>query len=321
MKAHNIEYEDAPSGHVTFYNYKEPLMKFEGGFGFVGALVFDGVSDKIQCHFCGNWFDALGNHLAREHSMDVAHYKKVVGLNVSTALINEKTREKLIASNLGKRKKNLINRKGMKVSAATRAKISATLKENRDEQKNLRGTCPDQLIDRLQKLYLKLGRTPVIDEIPFIEALKKTYGTMKEACMVAGIEYRKIGRNRDYNHIIKHTEKSVIRMMADFYKAQSRWPVKRDIGSGIYSRIQKLGGLRYIKTRALALDGVFQNDMQIRRYTKEELLRFLTRFEEINGRKPSYSDSKRGLLPHLSRYSYNFGSWKGALEEAFPVKV
>ncbi len=134
MIANNIEYEEAPSGHVTFYNYKEPLMKFEGGYGFVGALVFDGYSDKIQCHFCGNWFDALGNHLAREHSMDVEYYKKQVGLNTSTALINEKTRAKLIANGMKKRIKNLVNRKGKKVSAATRAKISATLKENRDEQ-------------------------------------------------------------------------------------------------------------------------------------------------------------------------------------------
>lgn len=60
QKTHELEYEEAPSGFVTLYNYKEPFMKFKEGYGFQGVLLFDGTSDKIQCHFCGNWYDALG---------------------------------------------------------------------------------------------------------------------------------------------------------------------------------------------------------------------------------------------------------------------
>jgi hypothetical protein len=76
MTRNSLEYEEAPSGSVYFYNYKEPLMKFEEGFGFIGALVFDDTTDKIQCHFCGEWFEALGNHINREHNMRAAEYKK-----------------------------------------------------------------------------------------------------------------------------------------------------------------------------------------------------------------------------------------------------
>ncbi len=319
--AHNIEYEEAPSGHVTFYNYKSPLMPFEGGHGYVGALVFDGETDKIQCHFCGQWFDALGNHLAREHGMDAAYYKKAVGLNISTALINEKTRAKLIANGMEKRKKNLKSRKGTHHSAATRARISATLKENRDENKNLRGTCPDQLIDRLQKQYLKLGRTPTTNEITYIKALEKTYGSLKEACMVAGIPYRRPGQNRNYNHLIIHTKESITDAIAKFYQTEGRIPTQREIGKGIASAAGRYGGIKLLTTRAVAADGIYKAHTKIRRYTKDELIRFLARFKEINNRYPSYSDCKRGLLPHLSRYSHNFGSWKNALKIAFPGEV
>lgn len=143
------EYEEAPSGSVYFYNYKEPLMKFEEGFGFEGALLHDDKSDQIQCHFCGGWFDILGHHLHKEHNMMAEDYKKKVGLNKSTALISERHRALLIRNGLKKNYKNL--RSPKVVSKETRAKISATLREHRVEQKNITNTCPEQLLERLVK--------------------------------------------------------------------------------------------------------------------------------------------------------------------------
>lgn len=171
-----IEYPDAPSGGVYFYNYKEPLMPFENGFGYRGALIFDAVNDKIQCHFCGEWFDALQNHLAKEHSMRAAEYKERVGLNKKTALINERVRARLIESGLDKRLQNL-RIQGAK-SAEQKRKISATLKENRAELQNQRNTCPEQLLERFVKLHQKLGRMPLERKIGFYETLKKVYGSM-----------------------------------------------------------------------------------------------------------------------------------------------
>ena len=72
--------------------------------------------------------------------------------------------------------------------------------------------------------------------------------------------------------------------------------------------------------KALSSDGIFR-PLPIQksvRYTKEELIEFLRMFERVNNRKPSYSDSKRMLVPSLVRYSWNFGSWKNALSVAFP---
>lgn len=320
-KVHNIEYEEAPSGNVMFYNYKEPLMKFEGhngieGYGFQGALIFDGSTEQIQCHLCGQWFDSLGHHLNKEHAMTAGKYKEIVGLNKNTALINEKTRAKFIASGLEKRKKNLQNQKGMVRSLATRRKISATLKQNRNEQKNLRNTCPEQLLERFVRLVEKKGFVPGTKDkdFGFYDTLMKTYGSMKRVCEITGYPYRTPGKNIDAKYQ-KYPETLCVGKVRDFYDSNGKIPTRRDLEVGVWNKILRLGKKK-IFHQAMKLDGRYRKEIR-RRYTKDELLEFLRSFERINGRRPSYSDCKRGLLPHLSRYSYNFGSWKNALKQAF----
>jgi hypothetical protein len=154
-----MEYEDAPSGYVKLYNYKEPYMKFVGGFGYQGTILFDGETQKIQCHFCGNWYDFLAPHIAAEHNMRASEYKSIVGLNQSTALISEKHREKLIANGLNKRLQNLRNRRGKKHSLESRKKIAETLKNRTREKENKSGTCPEQydaMVDGEIVGYLRL---------------------------------------------------------------------------------------------------------------------------------------------------------------------
>lgn len=252
---YNIEYEEAPSGSVTFYNYKEPLMKFTEGYGFVGALIFDSETDKVQCHICGEWFGALAPHLSKEHNMKAYQYKDKVGLLQSTALISESAREKLIASGLDKRLQNL--RKGGKKTDEQKRKISETLKKNahKSENKNLKGTCPAQLIQRMQRIYNQQGAKFRLRHFDgFYGLIKRTFGSMKEACKLANIPYSHPGRN--------------------------------------YKNIK-----------------VSNNN-----YSVQELIDFLKRFENINGRKPSYSDARRALIPSLSLYKKSFGSFKNALE-------
>ena len=104
IKDKEMEYDDAPSGFVKLYSYKEPFMPFHGagifdiGYGFEGVLLFDGKSDKIQCHFCGDWYDFLPSHIRKEHSIKTSEYKELVGLTSRTALISEKVRTKMIAN-------------------------------------------------------------------------------------------------------------------------------------------------------------------------------------------------------------------------------
>ena len=317
-----IEYEEAPSGYVNFYNYKEPLMKFEDGYGFIGALVFDGETDKIQCHFCGEWFVALGNHLKKEHNMNASNYKDAVGLFQTTALIGEKFRAKLIANGLANRQKNL--RPGTKQSKETREKIRNTLKKNgeKPESMNLRGTCPAQLIDRLKKLYEEQGPRFKLKEIPFRVTLKKTYGSIKNACEIAGVPYRESGQNLDYGHVIKYTEEKAIDFIKEFLVRFNKEPTRQDFikqdQEGLYdSFIKRKKRLSdFTKQAYLNLDEYKKPSNRVS-YSKEELLDFLRRFEKIHARKPSASDGKRCLIPYPSRYTYHFGSWKNALKLAF----
>lgn len=322
-KSYNIEYEEAPSGNVTFYNYKEPLMKFKDGHGFVGALVFDTESGNIQCHFCGQWFKELGNHIHREHALDAQEYKRLVGLNKSTALINEKIRAQLIKHGRT-HKKNLSNlRPGGKQTKATRAKIQATLKENRDEMKNLHGTCPEQLIERLVKLHDKKGITPRTKEIPFYDALIMTYGSYPEACRVAGIPERHPGQtiNRRQG---KYKRAHVVEALHTYFLEHGNFNgISKDLPRSLYSAFCRMTNAlpkekEAILREAVGYDGRYRKVDRVFHYTDEELLDFIRRFREINGTVPSSSDCKRGLLPAASKYVYHFGGWRKALETAFP---
>lgn len=322
-KTFNIEYEEAPSGNVTFYNYKEPLMKFKGGHGFVGALIFDTESGNIQCHFCGQWFKELGNHIHREHALDAQEYKRQIGLNKSTALINEKIRAQLIEHGRTN-KKSLINlRPGLKQTKATRNKIRATLKENRDEMKNLHGTCPEQLIDRLVKLHDKYGYLPGTKKIPFYESLLATYGTLAEACRVAGLPERHPGQTV-HPRIKKHERAAVVKALHDYFVYNNSFNgISKNLPKSLYTAFNKMvKGLPKEKDailrEAISYDGRYRKVDRIFHYTDEELLDFIRRFRTINGSVPSTSDCKRGLLPNASKYIYRFGGWRQSLESAFP---
>lgn len=332
-KIKEIEYEDAPSGFVKLYNYKEPFMKYEGGFGYQGVLLFDGESDKVQCHMCGKWFEQLGGHLIREHNMYASDYKEMVGLFQTTALVSEKVREKLIAN--GKNSKNL--KIGKKKSNAEKKKISNTLRKNADvrQRQNIVGTCPAQLLAKLQAEYQLLGQTPRdpkhanrVEKKYRKEALEsakrlgaretyvRVFGSWANACEMANIPLRKAGQTITVRKSV-WTKERAIEWTTEFIDANGRVPMFKDVPSALSNRyhIKKLVKSEIEKEASLASKQC--KGLKGYRYSKEQLLQFLTNFEKTHNRRPSYSDSKRGLIPHLSRYSYNFGSWKKAINLAF----
>lgn len=232
-----MEYPDAPSGYVTLYNYKEPFMKFEhngSGYGFQGVLLFDGSTDQIQCHICGEWFHSLGRHLNREHNITAAKYKTLVGLRQTSALISETVRAKLIAHGT-ERFKNLIP--GKKKSEAEKEKISTTLKKNPRETQNENGSCPEQLITRLQKRATELGRCPIRDEVPFETTLARVFGSFREACIVAGLNPLKKGQT--LGHGPKMEKKELLDMIRAFIKTNGRNPTKSDFTRGLLPNINR----------------------------------------------------------------------------------
>ena len=324
-----MEYEDAPSGYVTLYNYKEPLMKFTKGFGYQGVLLFDGKSDLIQCHFCGKWYEQLPHHLAREHNMFARDYKNYVGLMQTTALVSESLRAKMIANGLDQRLQNFRNKGRGKRSEATKKKISDGMIRTAQtaEFKNIKGVCPEQIIDRLLKLYKDNGnKTPSSRAITFYESMIKTYGSYKNACNVAGIPYNdplEALRRGSYKKK-NENELLILDFIQEFYLKNNRLPVYADYyknnKDNLYSCLVKKGNREELEKKAVCNSGRYNRNLKGVYFTKDELLGLLRSFEKLNGRRPSYSDVKRGLLPYLSKYKDNFGSWKNVLRLAFVVK-
>lgn len=308
-----MEYPDAPSGYVTLYNYKEPFMRFDTGYGYQGVLLFDGDEDTVQCHFCGEWFHALGNHLHKEHNMDSATYKQLVGLNKTTALIGEKMREKLIAKNLGKRLKNL--RPGRKHTEATKEKIRATLKENRREMQNITGTCPEQLLERLRKVYEEKGAAFSLRRVSFGETLIRVFGSMQAACTLANVPYRQPGQTVTSQLTFDHNKIEEVNWVKKFIDENNRLPTYTD-----YDNAGKKSRYEWMRKKGMR-DQIFKEASLLGKpvlrmhYTKDELLTFIGRFIKVHGRDPSVSDCRRKLLPGHARYYYHFGNLAEAVKQ------
>lgn len=312
-----LEYPDAPSGFVTLYNYKEPFMpfSFEGeGYGYEGVLLFDGTTDKIQCHLCGGWYKAMGNHLHREHNMLASAYKEIVGLRQTTALVSESLRAKMIANGLDKRLQNL--RAGGKKTEKQKKKISETLKRVVREKENETGTCPMQLLDRLKALSDKLGRCPTNRECGFEASIVRVYGSFSEACKLIGLIPRKSGQTLGNKRYI--TKEQTIDFVKNFWINNSKMPrFKNFTKKSMWKMYRKIK--REIDTTVLHGQGIY-NTKNIQetikyKYSKDYLLEQLVNFKKINDRLPAISDCKRGLLPNHQAYYYYFGNFKNAVQQ------
>ena len=256
-----IEYEDAPCGYVTFYNYKEPLMPFKEGFGFIGALVFDGKTGKAQCHFCGEWVKSLPLHIRYIHKMKAREYKFKVGLLQTTVLISEETREKMLMSaSLPQALKN-IKPGTYKRTKKQNNKIRKTMLANRmnAEYRNIRGTCPMQIIDRMQKIAKEKGdKLRMTDFKSFEESIQRTYGSIKEACSVAGINYRRPGETFKRKLLTpEQTRETLIEDLRRFERINGRRPALSDSRRGLLSRPQTF--LKYFGHWSVAYDLAFNN--------------------------------------------------------------
>lgn len=227
MTKKELEYPDAPSGYVTLYNYKEPFMPYVGGHGYQGVLLFDGESDKVQCHLCGEWFKELGHHLHREHSVKADWYKNEVGLSQNSFLISEKLRSKFVAQGIAQYK-NLKRfaslRRGKKSPRALVEKQRAGLKANPRERQNKNGTCPEQLLHRLRKEADRLGHTPIRRKTTFSRTVIRVFGTWERSIKLANLEYRKVGMRT----IPKYTDTQLLDFLRDFALRNNRNPSTSD---------------------------------------------------------------------------------------------
>lgn len=231
-------------GEIYFGNLKEPFMPVLLGHGYLGVIQYNKSKDKIQCHVCGLFFRAIGNHSRVVHGMDAEEYRVKFEIPQCMALIGEGTREKMIAGannpeHLAERRKNfkkmLDNKKKDEPRVGHKRRIGS---------KNKTGTCPLQLLESIKKLS-KDGKAMSYSEFAKthhgqIEAIENTFGSYREAVRLANLEYTDKRAAGDF------TKTQLIEILKNFYEKHGRTPVASDQRRG-YVPTNKVF-LRYFKS-------------------------------------------------------------------------
>lgn len=266
-------------GDVLFYGYKEPLRKFEGGFGYKGVISYSKDKDRIQCHFCGKLFKSINNgHLMKIHGMTASDYKQKVELSPTASLVGEGTRKKLLD-----RPYNPMHMEELKKAWKKRkAHIKKTGKDSQShpkmrlEIKNKRGTCPDQLLDIIEKTIKSFGRVPTMEEFKnfhggkFYGSIRATYGTWTNALA-------KLGKN---THHKEFTTEQLVDAIKNFYKVNKRTPRWSDFERGLlpsstayYNHFKNLNHARLLAGAPLIVQmGRYRQEYKPKKYDVARML-------------------------------------------------
>jgi hypothetical protein len=162
-------------GRDTFlYREKGPWVR--SGKSIAGALELDQEEDRVRCHECGEWFEALYVHI-KSHQITAREYKIRHRLRAHSALINERIR-KLHSDRAAQafidHPERLASRKGKgRFAAPRRPAVSLELR-------NKRHICPEQLLADVRKLGNWLGKTPSQSEALNADVI--TAGAVQSIC-------------------------------------------------------------------------------------------------------------------------------------------
>jgi hypothetical protein len=214
----------------------KPMTKAPDGHGYMGAIMYNQEEGTIQCHVCGQFFLDLTKHLA-SHKIDPSDYKKKYGLSPTNKLLSPKTRELKIWNQIERfnnmtpeERQNIVE--GMKNKPSMKGKrYNQADNPMSVEQRNLRDTCPQQLIEKLNETAKKLGRAPTRREITFEKALRVVFGSYNKALEEAGL-------TTNPNHHGFHTKESLIQMLKQFVSEHGRIPTTADTRTGELPRDQ-----------------------------------------------------------------------------------
>lgn len=217
------------NGKTFLYKQKAPFVP--SGVSVSGALEYNQEEDKIRCHECGEWFDALGVHVKHAHQITAREYKRKHALKLGTALVNERLRVTL-AAKASLRPGQVERAKHMrKVSTGHRAGGASICRTSYMEQRNERNTCPAQLPKRIQKLAHNLGRTPSVTEL-------SAAGISKNSALVA-LNVPNLTAIMTLAGLVpnerptRYPRTYLIEALRDFWSARGRSPYATDFRRGV----------------------------------------------------------------------------------------
>lgn len=178
-------YDSLPTFIQPLQKAVPPYMPYEKGHGYMGVMLLDTSSDRVQCHVCGWWYKSLSSHL-KTHGTNAREYKKEVGLYQSEALMSLRTKFLFQRKNSRKSRRNL---PGHGDIVRRKAEGAVTNGSETMQWKNRYGTCDAQLKFRLDTAIAKYGRVPTTAEEPRLAwVLKARHGTWEQALEKYGLK-------------------------------------------------------------------------------------------------------------------------------------
>ena len=193
---------DSPSGFVHIGKYIPPFEKVKNGFGFMGVILEDFESGKIQCEICGEWFENIPTHI-RHHKINAKEYRIRFGLLSSTALKSKKMRLNQSAVMQRLRIKNKSNRLRFKRNNLFSGNRKNHVKSL--EHQNKFGICDLQIMQKVIELKDELGKTPTLTQLrdryglTIMWHIHKRYGSYIKYCHQINMEANYSSFNPKYS--------------------------------------------------------------------------------------------------------------------------
>ncbi|KLV18336.1 homing endonuclease associated repeat-containing protein [Bacillus anthracis] len=177
------------------------------------------------------------------------------------------------------------------------ALIAAGFDPNRKYNPNSRYLTDKQILENIQSVASKLGKTPRLEDVPYSKIAINRFGSWSNALLVAGLKLETKGN---------YTKEELIQIIRDKYERLGYVPRLYEIKQA--ATITKVFGSWE--------NALLEADLKSERYkSDEELLEELIQFGNKIGRKPRKVDCDKHKFP-IGKYQRRFGSWNNALKLA-----
>lgn len=224
-----------PTTEAIINGYKEPLRSNEGGFGYLGTIAYDKTEQYTQCHTCGYFYKHLGKHIRQSHDMSSDEYKETYQLEKQTSLFATNTRTKYIQKWIDlsdEERQEVVQR--LKKARKNRLPEGSGRTHHRLEYYNKRGSCPDQIIDKILKLYDETKQVPTLKQFEkrwggrhYGKSAQLHFGTWQEAVKQAGLTPQKRCGKTWY------TDEQLLESLVAFRNTNGREPYYSEARTGI----------------------------------------------------------------------------------------
>lgn len=224
---------------VNVENYKEPMQKAKGGFGYYGAITTTNDGKHIQCHICGYYIGNLASHIRFGHKVAPSEYKDRFGLRAKEGLLSPVKRfEAQTNYNKFARKTPEQYRQFSRAGheAQTRKGGYKRMRNSYSPQRrNEEGNCKDQTIAKIRHVAEILGGRPSKS------AYMKEYGSGSESTVEMwfgswdeGVEASGYKSYMEHRQALRKTRMATVEVMIrTFYNENGRTPSTSDFDSTI----------------------------------------------------------------------------------------